>query len=596
MKTNEGTLDSSSGGFSMSEGTSSKDPYSLYGKDILKELKEEGSRLLAWSRELQNSARKSGTTLQVVPKVEKEEKIHRIENKLEPIEDTSYEQKQATPFSLQGTPVDTPCAGEQFYYPLDMHHSDISRTISSLGGGTSSGSSKFGSINTLEESVQNIPNFPPANPQYAHLLAVLQHKYTTLLRKFEEVNEQRMSYIEGIREYQAKLDNARSLLQMHQQEFERVAMRAKELEDVRIELLNQLKEAKDVKETVATIQVDNEEPVKEICEDVHETKEEETGEVEQQSKEKQKELDELYKTLEVFKSDVRAKVQSIENGLQALYMHMLNATEVVKATADETATQAPTIYENIKGAINAAEKIPVEPALERLEDDLKLGFRKQLKEMMNAFAEIGLKEPDCQGCIESEKKIKQIEYERCRLKNMINRTSNRNKDVSQNLKNLIYTEKLKKPIKVQLLKIGLFKNKFVDASIFIKGKMLIIKRKMGIQIKLSDIIGVNFGYDSIGYSKYADMITGFPWNFFTICTKKGYLHFYNPVDSTLELLVAGLNLIAGQSTANNEKDVRIRRTRMKILYHAKLKGMPLHKLWIQAIRKAAAAGAYRMRL
>lgn len=622
MKTTHGNkLNSSSGGASIVEEWSSKDPYYLHGKDVLKELKEEGFRLLAWSKDLQDSARKSGTKLQIVPKAENVERVHKIENRLEPIEDTSYEQPPVvatSTFNLQETPAGTPSVREPFYYPPDMSHSDINRAILNLGG-LPSNKSRFGSLHALEG---NAPKDTSActhvSPQYAHLLTVLQHKYTTLLRKFEEVNEQRMSYIEGIREYQAKLDNARALLQMHQKEFERVAKRAHELEEKNEELLLQVQELSHRSDSGDSPKNDDEDGsthydeeeknerasvrekvVEVVYDDARgEGNGKKTNDLEEELNEKQKESERLHKSLELLRADMKKNMFELESGIQALYMYMLNATEVIRAAVEDedeqnTIRKAFTVYDVLKNAVEAVGKLDVEPALENLEDDLRLGFRKQMNEMMETFAELGLKEPECRGCKDLKEKLKKVETDRSRLRNLMNRASGRGKDVGYKLQNLVYMEKLKKPVKVQLLKVGIFRNKFVDASIFIKGKTLVIKRKMGIKIQLTDILRVNFGYESLGYSKYANIIGGYPWNFFTICTKKGYLHFYDPVDSTLELWIAGINHIAGHSFANTEKDVRIRRVRMKILYHARLKGIPLHKLWIKAIRKAAAAGDYK---
>ncbi|BAM40597.1 conserved hypothetical protein [Theileria orientalis strain Shintoku] len=75
-------------------------------------------------------------------------------------------------------------------------------------------------LNSLDTS-QLAKEFPhlSGNGDAHRLLMILYNNYRFVLKKYEELNEQKLSYIEGLREYQYKLDNSNYLIQLQRSQL-----------------------------------------------------------------------------------------------------------------------------------------------------------------------------------------------------------------------------------------------------------------------------------------------------------------------------------------------------------------------------------------
>lgn len=75
-------------------------------------------------------------------------------------------------------------------------------------------------LNSLDTS-QLAKEFPHLSGQndVHRLLMILYNNYKFVLKKYEELNEQKLSYIEGLKEYQYKLDNSNYLIQLQRSQL-----------------------------------------------------------------------------------------------------------------------------------------------------------------------------------------------------------------------------------------------------------------------------------------------------------------------------------------------------------------------------------------
>ncbi|ORM41607.1 uncharacterized protein BXIN_2678 [Babesia sp. Xinjiang] len=391
---------------------------------------------------------------------------------------------------------------------------------------------------------------------YQEMLVSLQHKYSVVLRMFEEINEQRMSYIEGIQELQGHLDNARSVMQLQKAEISRLKSNSEYHESVAREAAKEAEHCT----AVLTEHVQHEEQLEnELEEKTIYIQQVETELVEQ--RESVKALTERIRELgfmpklsdnKEFKDAEYTYSQAIEtlwNIMTKLSAPKISEAELESFVSPETASTAPLRY------LETLLKMPLTTQLVdiyRYRFDMERRFNSDVKRIR-------------------EDKDKELERNNERAKQLIDTYAART--LQANAENMA----VRAFLQTSLHRCTLRRNGEVVARIE------------------KDIYKIDFGFHSSSYILHHELIKEqdiYPWHFFSITTRTREYNMVCRNDKFLDVLIIGINLkimpkrfsvgIVGIS------QMRLLRAKTKLHYHCMVHNISYHRMWINAIKKTVA--------
>ncbi|GIX63414.1 uncharacterized protein BcabD6B2_28490 [Babesia caballi] len=472
-------------------------------------------------------------------------------------------------------------------YPLDLSVGDLCRSTPLIASATREG--------------------------YQEMLVSLQQKYSVVLRMFEEINEQRMSYIEGLHELQGHLDNARSVMQLQKAEIAKLHSEAGRHEAVAHQVSRDLERCNDA-----------------LSQRVHHE-----AKLEAKVREQQATIDRL--TAQA--ADMQASVDSLTERLSKIsFMPKLSAPPEfcdVEYTYEQALRELQDFVKAMcTGDVSEASLDSLVSSLEQgagplryLEAAFDCPLIQQLAEFYRQRFVIANRFKDEVLQIQEEKE-KELERNYERTQQLIDTYAARvHQANAENLstRSLLQTfarratmcapsidskskmaerisQKLRTPFGVQLGERPLvgpfaFRPSFVcvaDGSLQFgrhKGDKFVPKSV----ISLKDVHKVDFGFNSSAYILHNAAVRQphvFPWHFFTIVTGKREYHVVCTENHLVDVLLIGLNLMIApyrfMVTALDISHMRLLRAKSKLHYYCVKHGISHRRMWLMALRKTAA--------
>ncbi|GFE55176.1 hypothetical protein BaOVIS_025800 [Babesia ovis] len=464
-------------------------------------------------------------------------------------------------------------------------------------------------LDLSSKDIQN--NAPPAiaatREGYREMLVSLQQKYNVVLRMFEEINEQRMSYIEGMQELQGHLDNARSVMQLQKAEIDRLSSRAEYHESVAHQVANDLQRCN---EALSERMRQEAELVNEIQE-----KQARIERLEADMAEQQLSVDSLTKRLEKaqfmpaisdnaeFKDCEYTYNQAIkalwdlvsklgDSTLEELELEKLttNAEETASLRYLETLFNMPltsqllTIYRQ-RFAIESRFQNDVRQLREANDREIEL-TNERAKQLIDTYAARAMKADAENMTVRS--------FLQTLLQRQTMRTSGK---VMARI-----SKQLRIPTAVMLLEKSVIgRPYFRNTCVRVVGDDLQIGRVKGdnfsikTTIDIKDIFKIDFGFNSTSYILYNTLVVNkyiYPWQFFTIVTKSKEYHFICENDHLLDVLIIGLNLKIFPHRFNvgvvDISQLRMLKAKTKMHYHCMKNNISHRRMWLNAIKKTIA--------
>eukprot|EP00371_Babesia_bovis_P003593 XP_001612240.1 hypothetical protein [Babesia bovis T2Bo] len=409
----------------------------------------------------------------------------------------------------------------------------------------------------LDLSVRDIQKSSPltldaAREGYREMLISLQHKYSVVLRMFEEINEQRMSYVEGIEELQGNLDNARSVLQLQKAEItklnghlsyqENVTKKAlKDLERCNDELSESLRHEDELKSTL-------QEKVDVI------------GRLEADISEQQLSIDQLTKKINElsFMPKIKDNTEfadsefTYEQAIRALWDTMCklenpSLTEVdLKKLIEEGDIEAPLRY------LETLYKMPMTNLLFTI---YRYRFTIESK-YLNDFRQM------------REDAERKVEITNERAQQLIDTYAAR--VIQANAENH---------------SVVAFLNRLLNRRTIAANSKLMARIDKSIH-------KIDFGYNSGSYILYHELVDApdvYPWHFFSIATSAKEYHMICVNDHLLDVLVLGLKQKFISHRFNSGpldiSQMRLLKAKTKLHYYCMKEGISEHRMWLQAIKK-----------
>ncbi|CDR93759.1 hypothetical protein, conserved [Babesia bigemina] len=445
---------------------------------------------------------------------------------------------------------------------------------------------------------------------YREMLTALQQKYTVVLRMFDEINEQRMSYIEGLHELQGHLDNARSVMQLQKAEIAKLNGRAQHHEAAARQV------AKDL----------------ERCHEALSVRMRHEAQLEAQVREKDEFIQDLMSETETLKASVGTLNERIRSlsfmpelagnaefaGMSYTYGDaVMELQELINklSTCDLAQSEFDGMVETLQqktGALRYLETLIKCPLTSNLAD-----FYRQRFILADRFKDEVLKI--------HEDKEKELERNYERTQQLIDtyaaRVHQANAD-SLSARTLLETyvrrttmcaappvstskvaarvaKALRAPVEVMIAERPLvgaphFRTTYVrvtdDALNFcrVKAEKLSVKSS----VPLKDIRKLEFGYNSASYIFNHNLVKpgeAFPWHFFTLVTAKREYNMLCTDDTMMDVIYIGINhRIAGQCFMVNVVDIsrmRLLRAKTKLHWHCQTHNITPRRMWLNAIRK-----------
>lgn len=448
---------------------------------------------------------------------------------------------------------------------------------------------------------------------YREMLVALQQKYTVIMRMFEEINEQRMSYIEGLRETQGHLDNARSVMQLQKVEITklRAILTSREctLEGVRDEL-NHFKELLEEHVRHET-----------ELEDALQDKQERLNCMAAENSNLNRRIGDLADSLEKMsfmptvngipefqdmKFTYRDALRELEEFMTALFSKDLTEEELNNMVEEKKKLTGPLRY------MEAVIDIPITDTLVeyyRKRFALEEQYNKKLAIMREEQErEIQRNREMTQQLVDTyAARIHQANADSLNAKNLLEAYARRAacksaSSVEKSKMNEKILKQLSVCINVYLLdKTMMGKEVFKDISFRVINKVCQLGREKGKEIvpkhefHVKDIQRLDFGIMSSAYilhrnaSKSVELL---PWQFFTITTNQREYHMGCPNDNLLDVVIIGLNrmmLSTGFMVGALEiSRMRIMRAKMRLHHYCVTNNISHKRMWLNAIDKTVA--------
>ncbi|KAK2195254.1 Pleckstrin homology domain [Babesia duncani] len=451
---------------------------------------------------------------------------------------------------------------------------------------------------------------------YREVLCALQQKYAIILRKFDEVNEQRMSYMEGMDEIQAHLDNSRAVIQLQRHELVASKEKAIELEHKQEHAVAEIKQLKNTLHDVSNRERFYSESLDKANSQLHELNSNLT-----------------HATLQI--SDLQQQI--VELGYMPKLPGTIETEEpIVRYTFSEAVDDLHKFHAMLKAA--PLENTSVEgvdewlkntmselPALSHLEALYDVAVTKDAA--MIIYNRLSRSEARIQDYKDSFEKQRELDESRSRqiIESYAARIHQSNaecfklKSMLTSLhQNLALTVNRDLPDKHTIGKImakcknpavfGMYVKPFWGKGRFKKCVLMMDKGiiymgkanssgeyfKVKSTVPISDLTRVNYGYHSHSWTLYAaasgkNKTNLFPWQFFTIYTVKREFHLLCASEAVLESWILSLNYQTsdrcfGQSVTDTGA-LRLLRAKMKLFHYTKKRGISHRKMWLEAIKK-----------
>ncbi|GBE61082.1 hypothetical protein, conserved [Babesia ovata] len=445
---------------------------------------------------------------------------------------------------------------------------------------------------------------------YREMLTALQQKYTVVLRMFEEINEQRMSYIEGLHELQGHLDNARSVMQLQKAEIAKLNDRAQHHEAAARQV------AKDL----------------DRCHEALSARMRHEAQLEDQLREKDEHIEGLVSESEGLKASISSLNERVRSlsfmpklsesaefaGLSYTYgdavkelqelIDRLSTCELGQAEFDG---MIATLQQKA-GALRYLETLINCPLTSNLAD-----FYRQRFVLADRFKNEVIK-------IHEDKEIElKRNYEKTQqlVDTYAARIHQANAD-SLSARTLLHTyvrrttmcaappvstskvagrvaKQLRSPVAVMIAERPLvgaahFRSTYLRVTdnelhfCRIKAEKFSVKTT----VSLKDIRKLDFGFNSSSYIFHHNLVKPdevFPWHFFTLVTAKREYNLLCTNDNMMDVIYIGLNhRIAGRCFMVNVTDIsrmRLLRAKTKLHWHCLKHNITPRRMWLNAIKK-----------
>ncbi|KAK1937643.1 hypothetical protein X943_003566 [Babesia divergens] len=499
---------------------------------------------------------------------------------------------EGTSINLNSTDVVSPIPHleKPISYPLDLSINDFSRSAPLV-------------TNATRES-------------YREMLVALQQKYTVILRMFEEINEQRMSYMEGIQELQGHMDNARSVMQLQKAEITKLRGHIEMCESV-----------------IQTSEADLKQANVLISDKIHHE-----AILENELRDKQECIDSMTAEMSTMQSTIANLTQQLSDmsfmpklvgnsafqNVRYTYEDALKELDELIKTLEDTAMSEEELNQLVAkkaqetGALRYLETLSTFPITARLVAFYRQRFviAEKFKHDLLMIRESNEKEIERNYEITQQlvntyaARVHQANADSLSVRTLLNHIARRatcnlvNVDPHSKMSERI-TKQLRIPIHVKFFdKPFMGKPCFRDNSLRVLDEVVQIGRIRGSSFipkhsfPVSDIHKVEFGFMSSCYILHQDAVKGLdvkPWQFFTISTHRQEYHMLCTTDTLLDVVVIGLNrMIVHHRFMVNVIDIsrmRLLRAKMRLHHYCAKNNITHCRMWLEAVKKTIAERA-----